>query len=154
LFAGDIRRNLAHDPGTTERDLETALDRVGGASLVGRLPGGLRHELQERGRNLSVGERQLLSFARALARQPEVLLLDEATSSVDSESEAKIQRGLVELMRDRTAIVVAHRLSTILHADEILVMHHGRIVERGRHEALLRLDGVYQRLYRLQVGAA
>jgi ATP-binding cassette subfamily B multidrug efflux pump len=152
LFSGDLLRNLALDPGTGEAAVARAVARVGVDGLIGRLPGGLRHQLAERGRNLSVGERQLLSFARALARDPEILLLDEATSSVDSESEARIQRGIDELMRGRTAIVVAHRLSTILNADEILVMHHGRIVERGRHQDLLALDGVYQRLYRLQAG--
>ncbi len=154
LFAGDLHRNLALDPETGEAAVRRAVDRVGVAPLIGRLPGGLHHELTERGRNLAVGERQLLSFARALARDPEILLLDEATSSVDSESESRIQRGVLELMKGRTSVVVAHRLSTILHADEILVMHHGRIVERGRHDALLRLGGVYQRLYRLQVGGA
>lgn len=154
LFTGDVFRNLALDDQTGEAAVSRAVARVGADGLVDRVPGGLRHELTERGRNLSVGERQLLSFARALARDPEILLLDEATSSVDSESESRIQRGVLELMKGRTSIVVAHRLSTILHADEILVMHHGRVVERGRHDALLRQGGVYQRLYRLQVGGA
>ena len=93
--------------------------------------------LGERGRSLSVGERQLLSFARALARDPRILVLDEATSSVDAEAEAQIQRAVAELMAGRTSIVVAHRLSTILHADEILVLHHGEIRERGTHRELL-----------------
>ncbi|NUQ47558.1 MAG: ABC transporter ATP-binding protein [Phycisphaerae bacterium] len=102
----------------------------------------------------SSGMAQRLAFSIATEIDPEILLLDEATSSVDSESESRIQRGVLELMKGRTSIVVAHRLSTILHADEILVMHHGRVVERGRHDALLRQGGVYQRLYRLQVGGA
>ena len=152
LFAGDIIRNLALDPGTTEAQVADAAARVGIDRFIERLPGGYRHVLAERGKNLSVGERQLLSFSRALARDPRILLLDEATSSVDSESEARIQRGVDELMRGRTAVVIAHRLSTILHADEILVLHHGRVVERGRHEALVRQDGVYRRLSRLQGG--
>lgn len=154
LFTGDILRNLALDPGVGEAQVGAALARVGVDGLVGRLPGGLRHVLAERGRNLSVGERQLLSFARALARDPRILLLDEATSSVDSESEARIQRGIAELMKDRTAVVVAHRLSTIQSAGQILVMHHGRVVERGCHHDLVKGDGIYRRLYRLQVGGA
>ena len=105
----------------------------------------------ERGRNLSVGERQLLSFARALALDPRILVLDEATSSVDAEAEAQIQRAIAELMAGRTSLVVAHRLSTILHADEILVMHHGEIRERGTHRELLAAGGLYERLYQLQL---
>ncbi|MFN0178993.1 MAG: ABC transporter ATP-binding protein [Gemmatimonadales bacterium] len=152
LFTGDILRNLALDAETSEMRVRLAADRVGVGPFIERLPGGYGHVLTERGKNLSVGERQLLSFARALARDPRILLLDEATSSVDSEAEARIQRGVDELMAGRTAIVVAHRLSTILHAGEILVMHHGRIVERGAHHALLTRRGVYERLYRLQIG--
>lgn len=107
--------------------------------------------LGERGRNLSVGERQLLSFARALARDPKILVLDEATSSVDAEAELQIQRAVTELMQGRTSLVVAHRLSTILHADEILVLHHGEIRERGTHRGLLAQGGLYRRLYELQL---
>jgi ATP-binding cassette subfamily B protein len=154
LFTGDLLRNLALDPETTPARVAEAAEQVGIGGFIDRLPGGYGHVLAERGKNLSVGERQLLSFARALARRPRLLLLDEATSSVDSASEARIQRGIAELMRGRTAVVVAHRLSTILHADQILVLHHGEIVERGRHAELLTRGGVYQRLYRLQVGAA
>jgi ATP-binding cassette subfamily B protein len=99
-----------------------------------------------------VGERQLLSFARAVAADPALLLLDEATSAIDSEIEAEIQRALAELMSGRTTIAVAHRLSTISGADEILVLHHGKIVERGTHRSLLASAGLYERLYRLQVG--
>ena len=117
-----------------------------------RLPDGYRHVLGERGRSLSVGERQLLSFARALALDPRILILDEATSSVDAEAEAQIQQAVAELMTGRTSIVVAHRLSTILHADQILVLHHGEIRERGTHRALLEADGLYARLHRLQFG--
>jgi ATP-binding cassette subfamily B protein len=152
LFTGDLLRNLALDPDTTPARVAEAAARVGVGGFIDRLPGGYGHVLAERGKNLSVGERQLLSFARALARRPRLLLLDEATSSVDSASEARIQQGIAELMRGRTAVVVAHRLSTVLHADQILVLHHGEIVERGRHAELLARGGVYQRLYRLQVG--
>jgi len=122
---------------------------------VRKLAGGYAHELGERGASISVGERQLLSFARAIAADPAILLLDEATSAVDSEVEAEIQAALAELMRGRTTIAVAHRLSTVVGADEILVMHHGQIVERGSHRELLaRPGGLYERLYRLQVGEA
>lgn len=152
LFRGDLMRNLALDPETTETRVRDAVRDVGVDGFIDRLPGQYGHVLAERGTNVSVGERQLLSFARALARNPAILLLDEATSSIDSESEARIQRGVDRLMASRTAIVVAHRLSTILHADEILVMHHGRIVERGRHSDLLTARGVYERLFRLQIG--
>ena len=98
-----------------------------------------------------MGERQLLSFARALALDPRILVLDEATSSVDAEAEAQIQRAIAELMAGRTSLVVAHRLSTILHADEILVLHHGEIRERGSHRELLAQRGLYERLYQLQL---
>ncbi len=152
LFTGDILRNLVLDPHTSEAGAAAAAERVGVGGFIRRLPAGYHHVLTERGRNLSVGERQLLSFARAMARDPRILLLDEATSSVDSEAEARIQRGVAELMAGRTSVVVAHRLSTILHANEILVLHHGKVVERGRHQDLLAAKGVYERLYQLQVG--
>jgi len=103
---------------------------------------------------VSVGERQLLAFARAIAADPALLVLDEATSAVDSEIEADIQRAVAELMRGRTTIAIAHRLSTILDADEILVLHHGEVVERGTHAALVSRRGLYDRLYRLQAGDA
>jgi ATP-binding cassette subfamily B protein len=150
LFTGDLLHNLVLDAPIAERDAHLAAERVGADRFIDRLPAGYRHQLAERGRNLSVGERQLLSFARALARDPRILVLDEATSSVDAEAEAQIQRAIAELMQGRTAIVVAHRLSTILHADEILVFHHGRIRERGTHRALLEQHGLYERLYLLQ----
>ena len=110
------------------------------------MPRGYAQELGERGASISVGERQLLAFARAIASEPALLLLDEATSAVDSEIEAEIQRALAVLMRGRTTIAVAHRLSTIVNADEILVMHHGRVRERGTHRELLTAGGLYDRL--------
>ena len=121
--------------------------------VIRRLPDGYAHMLGERGASVSVGERQLLSFARAIAADPSVLVLDEATSAVDSEIEADIQRALAELMAGRTTIAVAHRLSTIAGADEILVMHHGEVRERGRHRELMAAGGLYANLYRLQTGA-
>jgi ATP-binding cassette subfamily B protein len=102
---------------------------------------------------VSVGERQLLAFARALAGDPAILVLDEATSSVDAEAEERIQLAIAELMRGRTCLVVAHRLSTVQHADEILVLHHGEVRERGSHRALLARGGLYEKLYQLQLGA-
>jgi ATP-binding cassette subfamily B protein len=151
LFTGDIMRNLVLDASITPELAESAARRVGADRFIARLPEGYHHVLGERGRSLSVGERQLLSFARALARDPRILILDEATSSVDAEAEAQIQEAVAELMRGRTSLVVAHRLSTILHADEILVLHHGEIRERGSHRSLLAQGGLYERLYQLQL---
>ena len=155
LFAGDVATNIRLSNPVSDADVEAAARRVGADRVVRKLPGGYAHELGERGASISVGERQLLSFARAIAADPAILLLDEATSAVDSEVEAEIQAALAELMRGRTTIAVAHRLSTVVGADEILVMHHGQIVERGSHRELLaRPGGLYERLYRLQVGEA
>ena len=151
LFTGDILHNLTLGAPISEEAARVAAARVGADRFIERLPSSYRHRLGERGRSLSVGERQLLSFARALALDPRILVLDEATSSVDAEAEAQIQRAIAELMAGRTSIVVAHRLSTILHADEILVMHHGEIRERGSHGELLAQRGLYERLYQLQL---
>jgi ATP-binding cassette subfamily B protein len=152
LFAADVATNIRLGAPLDDATVTRAAARVGADRVVARLPGGYAHTLAERGSSLSVGERQLLSFARAIAADPDVLLLDEATSAVDSEAEAAIQAGLAELMRGRTTIAVAHRLSTIVNATEILVLHHGQVRERGTHRALLAQGGLYERLYRLQVG--
>jgi ATP-binding cassette, subfamily B, multidrug efflux pump len=151
LFTGDILHNLTLDAPVAPEAARQAARRVGADRFIERLPSAWHHELGERGRSLSVGERQLLSFARALALDPRILVLDEATSSVDAEAEAQIQRAIAELMAGRTSLVVAHRLSTILHADEILVLHHGEIRERGSHRELLAQHGLYDRLYQLQL---
>jgi ATP-binding cassette subfamily B multidrug efflux pump len=151
LFAGDILHNLTLDAPISPDAARLAASRVGADRFIERLPAGYRHRLGERGRSLSVGERQLLSFARALALDPTILVLDEATSSVDAQAEGQIQRAIAELMTGRTSIVVAHRLSTILHADEILVLQHGEIRERGSHRELLAKQGLYYRLYQLQL---
>ena len=151
LFAGDVASNIRLSSPLSDEEVAAAAARVGADRVVRRLPSGYAHRLGERGASVSVGERQLLSFARAIAADPALLLLDEATSAVDSEVEAEIQRGLSVLMEGRTTIAVAHRLSTIVGADQILVMHHGQIVERGTHRELLARNGLYQRLYRLQV---
>ena len=151
LFTGDILHNLTLDAPVAPEAARQAARRVGADRFIERLPSAYHHELGERGRSLSVGERQLLSFARALALDPSILVLDDATSSVDAEAEAQIQRAIAELMAGRTSLVVAHRLSTILHADEILVLHHGEIRERGSHRELLAQHGLYDRLYQLQL---
>jgi ATP-binding cassette subfamily B protein len=152
LFADDVATNIRLSNPLGDAEVAAAAARVGADRLIARLPDGYRHRLGERGSSLSVGERQLLSFARAIAAEPALLLLDEATSSVDSEVEAQIQRGLDVLMEGRTTIAVAHRLSTITRATEIVVLHHGEVRERGTHRALLSAGGLYARLYRLQVG--
>jgi ATP-binding cassette subfamily B multidrug efflux pump len=151
LFAGDIQHNLTLDAPISPEAARQAARRVGADRFIERLPAGYDHRLGERGRSLSVGERQLLSFARALALDPTILVLDEATSSVDAQAEGQIQRAIAELMTGRTSLVVAHRLSTILHADEILVLQHGEIRERGSHRELLAQQGLYERLYQLQL---
>jgi ATP-binding cassette, subfamily B, multidrug efflux pump len=152
LFAADVRSNLRLDAPLDDAAVLAAASRVGADRVIERLPKQLDQVLGERGASVSVGERQLLSFARAIALDPAVLVLDEATSAVDSEAEAEIQRGLAALMRGRTTIAIAHRLSTIVQADEILVLHHGEVRERGTHAALRAMGGLYDRLYRLQAG--
>lgn len=155
LFSGTIRENitLGHDglvDGLVDGAVQRAVDTIGAGPFVERLSGGLDHEVRERGSLLSHGERQLVSFARALVHNPRILVLDEATSSVDTETEEVIQRALLRLMEGRTTVAIAHRLSTVQHADQILVLHHGEIRERGSHQELLRQDGMYRRLYELQ----
>lgn len=152
LFAGDVASNLRLGAPITDDELVQAAARVGAERVIDRLPGGWHHELAERGASVSVGERQLLAFARAIAANPALLVLDEATSAVDSEIEAEIQNAVAVLMRGRTTIAIAHRLSTIVSADEILVLHHGAVLERGSHRSLLSLGGLYERLFRLQIG--
>ncbi len=153
LFTGDIASNIRLGSPVSDAAVEAAARRVGAHRFIEKLPQRYAHRLGERGQSVSVGERQLLAFARALAADPSILVLDEATSSVDAEAEELIQAAIAELMRGRTSIVVAHRLSTILHADTILVLHHGEIRERGNHRELLAAGGLYERLYQLQLGA-
>lgn len=153
LFAGDVLSNIRLSNPLSDEDVAAAAARVGADRIIRRLPNGYAQVLGERGASISVGERQLLSFARAVAADPALLVLDEATSAVDSEIEAEIQRALAVLMQGRTTIAVAHRLSTIVDSDEILVLHHGHVRERGTHRELLAKRGLYDRLYRLQAGA-
>jgi ATP-binding cassette subfamily B multidrug efflux pump len=151
LFSDSARFNIRMgDEEISDEQVEAAAQRVGADRFIRRLPEGYDQPLGERGSSLSVGERQLLSFARALAFDPRILILDEATSSVDSEVEAQIQSALEELMRGRTSLVIAHRLSTVQNADRILVMHHGELLEEGSHEELLERGELYARLYELQ----
>jgi len=156
LFSGSARFNIRLGNEEIGQDeMVAAAQRVGADRFIRRLPEGYDQALGERGSSLSVGERQLLSFARALAFDPRILILDEATSSVDSEVEAQIQVALEELMRGRTSLVIAHRLSTVQNADRIIVMHHGEVVEQGTHSQLLDRGELYARLYELQfVGEA
>jgi ATP-binding cassette subfamily B protein len=149
MFTASIAENIGL--GVVERDRVREAARVVEADrFIAELPEGYDTKLGERGANLSFGERQLLAFARALAVDPQVLVLDEATSSVDSETEAQIQRALDRLIADRTAIIIAHRLSTIRNVDRIVVLHHGVIRETGTHRELLERNGIYACLYRLQ----
>jgi ATP-binding cassette subfamily B protein len=152
LFAGDVLTNIRLSNSISEEEVAVAASRVGADRIIRRLPRGYGQVLGERGSSISVGERQLLSFARAIAADPALLVLDEATSAVDSEIEAEIHRALAVLMLGRTTIAVAHRLSTIIDSDEILVLHHGHVRERGTHRELLAKRGLYERLYRLQAG--
>jgi ATP-binding cassette, subfamily B, multidrug efflux pump len=151
LFSGDIASNITlGDPRISEQRMIDAAARAQILPFIDKLPHRFQEEVQERGSTLSQGQRQLLSFARALAFDPKILILDEATSSVDTQTEALIQEALNELLKNRTALIVAHRLSTIKHADRILVIHKGQIWEEGNHDELLAHAGLYARLYELQ----
>lgn len=151
LFSGDITSNirLGNDD-ITVKDVERAAKEVGADRFISRVDGGYNYRLVERGSNLSVGQRQLIAFARALAFDPEILILDEATSSVDTETEMLIQQALKRLLANRTSIIIAHRLSTIKGVDRIVVLHKGRIREIGTHSELLQKGDIYYRLYQLQ----
>jgi ATP-binding cassette subfamily B multidrug efflux pump len=151
IFSGSIAHNvrLGNDK-IGDDTIERALQRVGADRFVNKLDGGIDYHLAERGSNLSVGQRQLLAFARALAFDPRILILDEATSSVDTETEIMIQDALEKLLVGRTSIIIAHRLSTIKNSDRIVVLHKGKIKEMGTHAELLEHGGIYHRLYQLQ----
>lgn len=150
LFTGTIGYNISLGNAEAEHRMELAAAMVGADRFIRHLPNGFQEEVRERGVNLSAGERQLISFARAVAFDPEILVLDEATASVDTEAERLIQEGLKGLMAGRTSIVVAHRLSTIQDADRIVVIHRGEKIEEGNHQDLLAKRGLYYRLYQLQ----
>ena len=152
LFSGTIEDNIRLGTASiTDEQVRRAAEFVNASTFIERMPGGYRAEVHERGSTLSVGQKQLIAFARAIAHNPEVLLvLDEATSSVDVETEILIQDALSRVMRNRTSIIIAHRLSTIQHVDRILVIHKGRMVEEGTHRDLLVRNGIYTKLYQLQ----
>ena len=151
LFSGTVEDNIRlWDRGIPDKRLQTAIRVSHADHPIQRLPKGLDSPITERGGNLSSGERQLLAFARALAFDPAILILDEATASVDSETEALVQDALQALLKDRTAVVIAHRLSTVRNADQILVLHRGKICQQGTHAELLAAGGIYAHLYRLQ----
>jgi len=151
LFTGTIESNIRlGTPGITRATVEHAVEQIGLGEFVGGLPEGVATDVNERGSTLSVGQRQLINFARALAHNPRFLILDEATSSVDTKTEIQIREALDRLLSGRTALVIAHRLSTIQHADRILVLHKGRLREQGAHQELLVQRGIYYRLYQLQ----
>ncbi|MDH3269793.1 MAG: ABC transporter ATP-binding protein/permease [Gemmatimonadota bacterium] len=151
LFSQDVAYNVRlGSPDIGDDRIIEAARRVGASDFIDRLEAGYEQPLGERGATLSVGQRQLVSFARALAFDPQILVLDEATSSVDSEIEAQIEQATDQLLRGRTSVVIAHRLSTVQNADRIIVMHHGRVHEQGTHQALLEAGGLYARLHELQ----
>ena len=152
IFTGDIKNNISlNNEEISLEQIQTAAQTVGADSFIQKLPGGYDEPVTERGSRLSAGQRQLLSFARTLAYDPTILVLDEATANIDTETESLITKALERLMEGRTTIMVAHRLSTIQHADKIIVMHHGEIREQGSHQELLHKNGLYRKLYDLQL---
>lgn len=154
LFSGSAIRNIGlRDPKMTRERVIRAISAVESRAFLEQLPQGLDTELRERGSILSVGQKQLLSFARAMARDPAILILDEATSSVDTQTEIKIREALRAMIHGRTSLVIAHRLSTIRHVDRILVLHRGKLVDQGTHDELLARGGIYAKLYQLEFKA-
>jgi ATP-binding cassette subfamily B protein len=151
LFSGSIMDNITlRNPEITREQVKHAAELCGVAEWIERLPDGYDYSVMERGATLSVGQRQLISFVRALVFNPKILILDEATSSIDTESETLIQNAIEKLIQGRTSIIIAHRLSTIQHAHKILVLDKGEVKEMGTHEELLSIDGHYRKLYELQ----
>ena len=152
IFTGDIKSNISLDNESISiEDVKRAAEIVHADSFIEKMPGGYDAPVTERGSTLSAGQRQLLSFARTLAYNPTILVLDEATANIDTETEALITNALEKLMEGRTTIMVAHRLSTIQHADKIIVMHQGQIKESGTHQELLAQNGLSLKLYDLQL---
>ncbi len=151
LFSGTVEGNIRLGTARIQdQDVEQAAEDVNLADFIRSLPGGFKEEVRERGSTLSTGQKQLISFARALAHNPKILILDEATSSVDTETELRVRDALNRMVEGRTALIIAHRLSTIQRADKIIVMHKGQVREMGSHQQLLAQRGIYYKLYQLQ----
>ena len=151
LFSGSIKTNITlHDESFSDEDIMKACEYVNADSFINRLPNGINEEIIEKGENLSQGQRQLLSFARTVINSPQILILDEATANIDAETEVLIQNSLEKMKSIGTMLVVAHRLSTIQHADQIIVLQNGKIIEKGKHQELLKQKGYYYKLYQIQ----
>ena len=151
LFEGTIKDNISYGrPGSTMEEIRMAAESAGIASFIESLPDGYDTVITENGTSISQGQRQMLTIARAMLQERKMLILDEATSNVDTRTEMKIQKAMVKLMKDKTCFVIAHRLSTVRNADEILVINDGKIKEQGNHEELLKLGGTYAKLYNSQ----
>jgi ATP-binding cassette subfamily B protein len=151
LFSGTVGQNIRLGSSwITDAGVEKAAEEVNVADFIRSLPQGFQEEVRERGSTLSTGQKQLISFARALAHQPKILILDEATSSVDTETEFRVRDALTRMVEGRTSLIIAHRLSTIQRADKIILLHKGQLREMGTHQQLLAKRGIYFKLYQLQ----
>ena len=151
LFSGSIKSNVTlHDETFSDEQVLEACEYVNADSFIKKLPNGINEEIIEKGENLSQGQRQLLSFARTVIHKPQILILDEATANIDTETEVLIQQSLEKMKNIGTMLVVAHRLSTIQHADQIIVLQNGEVIEKGKHQELLKQKGYYYKLYKLQ----
>ena len=151
LFSGSIKSNITlHDDSFTDEEVMAVCDYVNATSFIDKLPNKLEEQVIEKGENFSVGQRQLLSFARTVLHKPQILILDEATANIDTETEVLIQESLQKIKNIGTMLIVAHRLSTIQHSDKIIVLNKGEIIESGTHQELLKMHGHYYKLYQLQ----
>ena len=151
LFSASLRQNITlYEEGISDSDIFLLSQEIGAGALLEELPGGLDYELAERGANLSMGQRQLISFLRVMCREARFIVLDEATASVDTQTEQFVQQAMRKLLKTSTMLVVAHRLSTILNSDNILVFDKGQIIEQGTHRRLMEKKGAYYRLYEMQ----